>query len=104
MPSTYKTIEMVSFCLVISYKHWQYRLNISTNETFNEIKNRIISTCGIDLSDKGYVLEIYNDSLEQYVVLTQRYLTELYKSLPVTPIQTLDARLSPQHLEGKSRY
>ncbi|CAF1650184.1 unnamed protein product [Adineta ricciae] len=84
---------MASFDLAVRFKHWQYLLNINTNETLDQLKNRITSICGIDLNSEEYCLEIFDDCLDQYVVFTQRYLTELYKDLRTTGNRRFNARL-----------
>jgi hypothetical protein len=97
---------MSSFELVIRLKYWQHLLIATTNETVAEIKKRIESICRIDLSNGEYVLEIYDTKLEDYIVLTERYLMELIKSLSTTTTTTqrFKARLEPLHRKGKSTY
>ncbi|CAF1165653.1 unnamed protein product, partial [Adineta ricciae] len=88
---------MASFDLVVHFEHWQYLLNINTNETLTQLKNQIGLTCGINLNNEEYVLEIFDDCFGQYVVFTPRYLTELYKDIPTTANRRFNARL-------RSRY
>ena len=92
---------MASFDLAVRFKHWQYLLNINANETLNQLKNRIASTCGVDLNNEEYVLEIFDDCLDQYVVFTPRYLTELYKGLQIATSRRFNTRLRSQYSNGE---
>ena len=96
-------MKMASFDLAVRFKHWQYLLNINTDETFDQLKNRIASICGIGLNSEEYFLEIFDDCLDQYVVFTPRYLTELYKDLQTTASRTFHARLRSEYSNGEYR-
>jgi len=90
------------FELVIHFKDGQYLLSIATDETLADIKMKIESMCKVDLSNREYILEIYDTKLNAYVVLTERYFMELNKILSTAATtQRLKARLEPLHRNGK---
>lgn len=76
-------------------------MKINTNETFAQLKSRIASTCGIQLCSEQYKIEIKDHCLSQYVVLTERYLTELHKNLVAVQTQKLEIRITSRHPNGK---
>lgn len=87
---------MSSFELVVRLNSYQYLIKIITQETVPQIKTRIKSMCNVDLTNGEYILEVYDTTLDDYIVLTERYLMELKKHLlTTTTIQRLQARLEP---------
>jgi len=99
--------KMPSFELVVRLNDWQHLLDITTCETLAEIRKRIKSVFNIDLSNGEYILEIYDTKLDDYIVLTERYLVELHKSLSTTTTTTtqrLKARLEPLDWQSKCIY
>jgi hypothetical protein len=90
------------FELVVHLNDLQHLLNITTDETLDEIKMRIESMCRVGLGNGEYILEIYDTMLNDYVVVTERYWIELNKSLSTaTTTQRLKARLESLHRNSK---
>jgi hypothetical protein len=87
--------------IAVNFRERRLFLNVVNDEPLWHIKNTLELLCGINLDNDDYALEIYDSELQEYVVLSQPYLTEIYNNILCTSDAILQVQIRSLQSECK---
>lgn len=88
--------------IAVNFRERKFFLNVLNDEPLWYFQIRIKVLCGVALNNDDYTIEVYDSDLEEYVVLSQPYLTEIHNNILCRSSAVLEVRI--RYLESERRF